>query len=286
MNEAISTKRVVIINTLVIIFAVILAIVIKSFLPADVNVEDFDSTIVKLIGFPAVATLYFVILYLHCVMVVHYFGKKSKLPKLQIGLRFGIVFASLYLFGMQEVIVETSPYKEWGLSFVRYQFFIGITDALPALLLCLVTSYFIINDKNTSSPTQFLNLMEKIKIVTLVTITFLIQRAIGYETGMIGSNSSAFPIPTYLWTIVFGFVLGLSYVYLYPILFRGQSESLISLQIVVITIGGNWILFNSFIGLIFSGVMSQMILRTGIDVSVFHLTVVIVHKYFIKADRR
>lgn len=255
-------------------------------MPANVNAKDFDSVLVKFLGFPAVAVIYFVILFLHCVMVVQYFGKKSNLTKLQIGLRFGIVFAAIYLFGMQEVVVEASPYEEWGLEFIRYQFFIGITDAMPAFLLCLVVSKFALTDKNTSGSMQLLNMGDRIKLVTLVALSFLIQRAIGYETGIVVSDSATFPIPTYLWTIIFGVVLGLSYVFLYPIFAKGQSNALLSFQIVVIAIGLNWILFNSFIGLIFSGAMQQMLLRTGIDITLLYLTTIIIHKCFIKIDRR
>lgn len=284
-KNVICTKRVVIINAVAILLAVAIAIIIKAFLPADVNVDDFDGALVRILGFPAVAVLYFTILFLHCALVMQYFGDKSNLTKLQIGFRFGIVFAALYLFGMQEVVVEASPFEEWGFAFVRYQFIIGVTDAIPALLLCMGISYKLLN-RNNSGGIQLLNMMGKTKVIALVTISFLIQRAIGYETGIVASNSATFPIPTYLWTIIFGIVLGLSYVLLYPIFAKGQCKLLLSFQIVVVTVGINWILFNSFIGLIFKGAMQQMLLRTGIDIVVFYVTIIIIQKYFIEADRR
>ena len=147
MKKAMRTKRVILINTLAVITAVFLAIAIKSLLPADVNVEDFDSMLVNVLGFPAVAILYFIFIYVHCILVMQYFGKQSNLSNRQVGIRFGSVFAAMYLFGMQEVVVEASPFNEWGLPFIRYQFIIGITDALPVLLLCLATSYLILNEK-------------------------------------------------------------------------------------------------------------------------------------------
>lgn len=282
MDKKIGLKRIIISNMLIVLGASILAIVIKSTLPADVNVEDFDSTLVKLIGFPAVATLYFIVLYSHCVMVIQYFGKKSKLSKLQIGFRFGVVFALIYIFGMQEVVVEASPFDEWGFSFVKYQFFIGITDALPAFLLCMASSYFTLNDGFSIKQKHLLSIMDKINIVIFVTLTFLIQRAIGYEIGFVDSNISTFPVPTYLWTIIFGIILGLSYLYLYPIFSKEQDIFILPFKIVVLTIGVNWIVFNSFIGLIFDGVMVQMLFRTGIDILVFYLSVVIVHMWIVK----
>ncbi|TVP92060.1 hypothetical protein [Alkalibacterium sp.] len=285
MKKALNTKRVVLIDTLAVITAVFLAIAIKSLLPADVNVEDFDSRLVNLIGFPAVAILYFIIIYVHCIMVMQYFGKKSNLSKQQIGVRFGSVFAAMYLFGMQEVVVEASPFNEWGLLFMRYQFIIGITDAIPVLLLCLATSYLILNKNNSPEIIDHLKLGDKIKTVSLITVTFFIQRAIGYETGLVNSNAASFPIPTYLWTALFGLVLGLSYVVLYPVFSKTNFSLLQPFQIAVLTIGINWILFNSFIGLIFQDVMGQMLFRTGIDIAVLYATSLCAQLFFYSTDK-
>ncbi|QOY35334.1 hypothetical protein AWH56_021995 [Anaerobacillus isosaccharinicus] len=287
-EKDISVKRVLIINTLAIIVATAIAIILHAIVPGtgDLNIADFDSIFVKLFGFPVVAVSYFVLLFLHCVLVMRYFGKRSIMTKLQIGFRFGIVFAALYMVGMQEVVVEASPFNEWGLAFVNFQFFMGISDALPALLLCLVTAYLTLSNKNTSSTWQVLNLIEKMKVVALISITILIARAIGYETGLINSNIDTFPIPAYLWTIVFGVVLGCCYTVLYPIFDSGKNKSLLSYKLVVVTIGLNWIIFNSFIGLIFSGVMYQMLLRSGIDIAVFFIASIIIQRYILKSDIR
>ncbi|MCD8502524.1 MAG: hypothetical protein LRY71_13770 [Bacillaceae bacterium] len=284
MNEkVISRKRVVMINVLAILFATAIAIIAHAVVPGDVNVEDFDSVLVKILGFPVVAVSYFVLVFLHCAMVMRYFGKRSSMKNMQIGFRFGIVFAALYLIGMQEVVVEASPYGEWGLGFVTYQFFMGISDALPAFLLCVVIAHYTLSNKNASSE-QTLNLIDKTKAVALITITLLIVRAIGYETGMIDSNIDTFPIPSYLWTVVFGIVLGCCYTILYPIFASRQNSYLLSTKLTILAIGVNWIIFNSFIGLIFSGVMHQMLLRSGIDVVVFFFSSIILHKYVFKTN--
>lgn len=287
-EKDISVKRVLIINTLAIIVATAIAIILHAIVPGagDLNVADFDSIFVKLFGFPVVAVSYFVLLFLHCVIVMRYFGKRTGLTNIQIGIRFGLVFAALYMVGMQEVVVEASPFNEWGLAFVTFQFFMGISDALPALFLCVVTAYFTLSNKKTSSAGHVLNLIEKMKVVALITITILLARAVGYETGLINSNVDTFPIPAYLWTIVFGIVLGYCFIVLYPIFASGQNKSLLSYKLVVVTIGLNWIIFNSFIGLIFSGVMYQMLLRSGIDIVVFFITSIIIQKYLLKSDIR
>lgn len=278
-------KRSVLISTVGVFSAVALAIMIKSLLPAEVNVDDFDSMLVTRLGFPLVAVLYFIIVYAHSIIVMQYFGRQSSFTKKQIGSRFGSVFAALYFFGMQEVVVEASPFDEWGLPFVRYQFIIGITDALPVLLLCMTVAYWIFRDKKVSPNTNQLNKSDCMIIVASVTVTFLLQRTIGYETGLVNSNAGRFSLPVYSWTALFGVVLGTSYVLLYPLFNKPKGRLKLPFQIAVLTIGLNWILFNSFIGLIFQGVMGQMLLRTGMDVAVFFATVQGVQIYLDKGER-
>ena len=286
MEKVASVKKAIIVNSLAIILAVSIAIIVHAVMPAGVNEENFDSVFVKLLGFPVVSVFYFVLLFIHCVVVMQYFGKQSYVPKLQIGIRFGLAFAALYFFGMQEVAVEASPFREWGFAFVSYQFFMGVGDAIPALLLCVTVAYFTLDNANTCLPVQTLSRTEKIKVVALIMVAFLTERVIGYETGIITSNCNTYPIPCYIWTILFGIVLGCCYVILYPVLAKEQTKLLLSFKLAVLTIGVNWIMFNSFIGLIFSGVMSQMLLRSGIDVAIFFLSCIVISKYFVKPDIR
>ncbi len=283
-----SVKRVVLINTAAIIAAVALAIILHAVVPGsgDLNEAQFDSVLVLLFGFEPVAVSYFILLFLHCVIVMRYFGKRSSLTSMQIGFRFGIVFAALYMVGMQEVVVEASPFNEWGEAFVNFQFYMGVSDALPALLLCLGVAYFTLSSKNTPGTRQVLTPAEKIKAVSLITITFLTARAIGYETGIVDSNVDTFPVPVYLWTALFGIVLGVCYTVLYPVFSGGRNKSLLSFKLAVLTIGINWMLFNSFIGLIFSESMYQMLLRSGMDMAVFFGTANIIQQYVSAQNKR
>lgn len=268
----------IIVNILAVILAASMAIIVHALLPAGVNAENFDSVFVKLLGFPVVAASYFVLLFTHCVVAMRYLGRQSNVPKLQIGFRFGLAFAILYFFGMQEVAVEVSPFSEWGFAFVSYQFFMGVGDAIPALLLCVAVAYFTLDNGKTRLPVQTLSRSEKIKAVALIAAAFLAERAIGYETGIITSNCHTYPVPCYTWTILFGMVLGCCFVLLYPVLAGERNKLLLSLKLAVLAVGLNWIIFNSFIGLIFNGVMSQMLLRSGIDVAVFFISCFVISR--------
>lgn len=283
MSDIMKKKSIgkVIVSAISIIFAVVIAIIVHAVMPAGVNEENLDSALVKLLGFPLISVLYFIFLFTYCAIVTLYFGKKSTAPKMQIGLRFGLAFAILYFFGMQEVFVEASPFKEWGFAFVSYQFFMGVGDFIPVLLLCVTIAYFTLNNTNASSTLQTLSRSEKTKVVILITIAFIIERLIGYETGIIFSNHNTYPIPCYIWTIVFGIVLGCSYVTLYPIYCKDQNILSLTVKLVILTIGVNWIIFNSFIGLIFNGYMLQMLLRSGIDTAVLFLVSIAINKYLL-----
>lgn len=91
-----SKKVIILINILAILGSCIFAILSKSLLPSDVNIEDFDSVFVKLIGFPVVASLYFITIYTHNAIVTQFFGRNAKLSAMQIGMRFGICFGLIY----------------------------------------------------------------------------------------------------------------------------------------------------------------------------------------------
>lgn len=282
MIEKVAGVKAIIVNTLAVILAAFFAIFVHAVMPAGVNAENFDSVLIKLFGFPAVAASYFVLLFTHCVAAMRYLGRQSNVPKLQIGIRFGLAFAILYFFGMQEVAVEASPYSEWGFAFVSYQFFMGVGDAIPVLLLCVAVACFTLDNTNVWMPVQTLSRTEKIKAVALITVAFLAERVIGYETGVITSNCHTYPVPCYIWTILFGMVLGCCYVVLHPVTAGERNKLLMSFKLAVLAIGVNWIVFNSFIGLIFNGVMPQMLLRSGIDVAVFFLSCIVISKYLVK----
>jgi len=55
-TKCISTKRVIIINTVLILFSAIFAIIVHALLPTSVDIVQFDSIFIKCFGFPAIAT--------------------------------------------------------------------------------------------------------------------------------------------------------------------------------------------------------------------------------------
>ena len=116
---------------------------------------------------------------------------------------------------------------------------------------------------------------QKSAIVVVIALTFFLQRTIGHTTGIVASNIGSDPVQTHLWTALFGAVLGCAYIVLCPVFSKAPSPVTVSVQLVLLTIGGNRLLFNSFIGLIFSRVMPQMLLRSGLDTCVMFMASIV-----------
>lgn len=278
-TKCISTKRIIILNTIFILFSVILAIVVHALLPATVDIAQLDSIFVRWFGFYAVAVFYFILLYVQCAITVRYIGVRADVPKLQIGIRYGIAFAMIYLLGMQEILIKGSSFTTWGLGFVRYQLIMGIGDGIPVILLCLAVAFFTLSDNKGCKTIKKLQLTKCIKCISVIAIAIFIERTIGYKSGLIGSDSVTYPIPCYVWTGCLGILMGYIYVILYPLLSFEKKQYCITLRFIG-TIGVNWIIFNCFMGLIKKGVMPQMLLRSGLDVVALFLASAIIEKYF------
>lgn len=267
----------IIISVLCILGATIFAILVHALMPspgAKMNVDDFNSFLIRKFGFPAVASSYFIFLYLHISIVLGYFGSKSNMDTKKVGIRFGAAFALIYFIGMQEVFVEASPFSKWGFDFVMYQFFMGLGDAIPAFILCMVISVFVFGKKkiNISFKTSF----NKYKLLSILIIAFAFfcERTIGYIIGYIDSDIERFPIPVLVWTIIFGIAYGIAFILLHPVYYNKKSTFISSLNITVFTLGINWMIFNSFMGMILAGTILQTLLRSGIDVVVIFIATI------------
>lgn len=271
----------IMISILSIFGAAFVAVLVHAFMPspgATINTDDFNSLLVRNFGFPIVASSYFIFLYLHILIVLIYFGLKSNMDAKKIGLRFGTAFALIYFMGMQEVIVESSPFSSWGFDFVAYEFFLGLGDAIPAFILCIVITTFIFsNKKNKISYKSQFNKYELLSIV-VIAFAFFCERTIGYLVGYIDSDIKKFPLPVLIWTTIFGIVYGIAFILLQPIYNNNKNAFIFSLNISVITLGINWMIFNSFIGMIFAGTILQVLLRSGIDVAVIFIATILLNK--------
>jgi hypothetical protein len=272
----------VVISIVCILCSSYFAIFVHSQMPspgAPLNVDDFNSLAIKLLGFPLVASAYFVILYSHILLVIILYGRKSGLNNLEIGLRYGSVFGLIYMAAMQEVVVESSPFSSWGSDYVAYQLFMGLGDAIPVLVLSIVISFIMLPLKKAETQKEKFNTRRDITAIIAIAVTFFIERMAGYLIGYIDNDLEKFTVPVTVWTAVFGVVLGIVYILIRPI-YSAKANRSNNFHIAVITIGLNWMIFNSFIGMIMAGTIGKTILRSGIDTIILFITISLHNKYF------
>ncbi|KAL0213613.1 hypothetical protein RCL1_007239 [Eukaryota sp. TZLM3-RCL] len=265
-------------NFTVILVSIIVSIVLHAVLPAPVDDIEFDSFLVRHLGFPVVAVSYFIILFSQVAIVIHTFGRFSNMKPLEIGLRFGMALGIIYQLGMQEIVVEATHFESWGFDFVVYQIFMGLADSLPTILLCVGICYFTMNYHKETCVSDSKKIETRHKIISILffALTFFIQRTIAYNRNWVHSNIDRYPIQTLVWTFLFGTTLGSSYLLLLPVFLTENNFKEYTTKITVIVIGLNWIIFNSFIGFVFANTMIQMLCRSCLDVLVFWLTSLLV----------
>ena len=257
-----------VINILSVFGVAIVAILVHALLPspgASLDVSEFDGVLVKKIGFPASASIYFLLLYLHIMIIINLFAAKSIINNKEIGIRYGIAFGLMYLVGMQEVVVVSSPLDTYGLGFITYQLFMGLGDAIPVVILCYLVSCKV--KKKLACKNEKIKYALKRSLIELaiIAIIFFLERMLGYMVGYIDSDIGDYPVPVLVWTLIFGFVLGAMFIIIRPI-YNGENDVKKVLQVMVLSIGVNWIWFNCFIGIIMDGMFIKMFIRGLIDV--------------------
>lgn len=110
----------------------------------------------------------------------------------------------------------------------------------------------------------------KVSSVVVIAALFTVERMIGYLAGYVRSDFSTYPIPVFVWTVLFGITFGVAYRLICPI-YDEKAYGMGLCNSIVLTLGVNWIWFNSFIGLIAKGLIGQMILRSVVDVGVIYI---------------
>ncbi len=248
------TLKVILLSILTIVSCSLFAIIIHAMLPAKVDNSLLDGILVKNLGFPIVAILYFLLLYTHCFITIIMLQKNSYNSGYKSGSYFGFCLALLYMIGMQEIMLSVSPFDTWGLEFIIYQIFMGLGDAIPVIILCSIAGRFVKNHYKKSS-----NLVTN-KIVTIFIFTIIVgtTRTIFSQTNVIENYMDSYPIAVTIWNYAFGFIIGIIHFVLRNNYKEPEKYMIWGLVI-------NWIIFNSFIGLIKDGALIDALLRSILD---------------------
>ena len=242
-------------------------IVVHAVLPAKVDEALLDGVLVLRFGFPAVAVAYFLILFPHCSATVVASWPTARYGPRRHGLVVGLAFAVMYVIGMQEIMVDTSPFSAWGSDFVIYQTIMGLGDAVPVIVLCAVVGALLAGRPRVGASPHGGG------VVLLVVTTLLIGTVrLGLSiSGVIHSGIADYPAAVVAW----GYLLGLGFGFAAVLLARANRACR---TVMVFGVGVNWIIFNSFIGLVFGGTMGDALLRSVIDVAALSVSLLLADK--------
>lgn len=187
-----------------------------------------------------------------------YFHIRSAIPGegIKKGLRYGFAIALIWLFAMLEgVSLFGNP--------LMHEFVVGLSDAIPVFIMGILLS--LLNaEKGENAAIQSITLRRKMKALSMFTGIFLIGRNIAYLTGVIRSGYQTSPFYTFLWTLLMGACIGVVCILLGN--FRNtQLLNLNSAKFGFLVFGINWAMFLIFMPLMFSGYLTDVLLRIVID---------------------
>ncbi len=239
-----------------IVVCAVIAIVVHAILPEKVDEALLDGALVLRFGFPVVAVAYFLLLFAQCSVSVAVASPTARTRPLRHGLALGLVFAVLYMIGMQEIMVDTSPFAAWGSAYVTYQAIIGLGDAIPVIILCAVVGALLAGGRTLAGGGQRHGLVA----LLVMTLTVGTVRWVVSALGVIQSGIAEYPVAVVAWGYLLGLGFGIGYILLTRTNTAGRAVMLYG-------VGLNWLIFNSFIGLVFAGMMGDALLRGALDVA-------------------
>jgi hypothetical protein len=248
------------------------AIVVHAVLPEKVDEALLDGALVLRFGFPLVAVAYFLILFAQCAATVTASWSTAQTSALRYGLMLGPAFAVLYMIGMQEIMVDTSPFPAWGSDYVVYQAVIGLGDAAPVIILCAVVGALLAGERAFAGRGHQGDLVA----VLVMTLTVGTVRWLVSALDIIRSSLAEYPIAVTAW----GYLLGLGFGICYVLVTRANSAGR---AVMLYGVGLNWLIFNAFIGLVFAGMMGDALLRSAIDIAAVGSAMVLLAKVAVPA---
>ena len=244
-------------NILSMLFCSIFAIVFHAMLPQDVNQAVMDSVLVEKFGAPVVGSLYFIVLYSLCVIIIQKWGKNVEMDGVELGLRYGLGFGIIYQVGMFELV----PGNNWNINVFVNQFWVGFGDLVPVLLLALLI--VLVSMKKRGRKIYFRASKKSAGLGFACAVSYFLFRMIGYYTGLTKSAIHEYFVPVVVWTLCMSLAICGMILCWYPI--YEKCDKMV-IKMLLISFGTNWLWFNSFMALIMKGFLAVVLLRVGIDV--------------------
>ncbi|MHC1692449.1 MAG: hypothetical protein AB9828_05460 [Sphaerochaetaceae bacterium] len=172
------------------------------------------------------------------------------------GLRFGIAIALLWFLAMLEGI------SLFGNPIIK-EIIVGLSDAIPVFLLGVLLS-MVKTEKRFGRCSVAFSPTQKYRVIILFTVVFLVGRYIAYSMGVIKSGIHEKPMETFVWTILMGITIGVVFILLGTYR-NGKSLKHRIMGFAFLVFGMNWAVFLIFMPLLFSGYITDVLIRMVID---------------------
>lgn len=174
------------------------------------------------------------------------------------GIRYGMAIALLWFFGMLEGV------PLFGNPIVN-EMIVGLSDAVPVLLLGVLLGCLKRVQSSDNTDPRTCTAMQEGRMACIYTVVFLVGRCLAYASGLINSGIRSNPMETWLWTLLMGMAIGTARCLLgnTP---DGKSLRPVALEYALLPFGVNWTMFLLFMPLVFSGFLTDAVLRMIIDI--------------------
>jgi hypothetical protein len=242
--------------------AIVLHAVVGSFVVTASELEF--STLEQRFGPEIVASVWALFAFSVVAVVFYWFQVGTPGVGWMNGLRFGSAVGLMWLVGMLEgVSLFGNP--------ILNEFLIGLSDAIPVLVMCLLLGKFVA--ARTTGEFEYQATSGRwVLAIMIIASVYTGGRYIAYLTGVIGSGTQSFPLETFLWTLGMGISIGVAWVLVGH---RLISASPLRTAVVfgVCIFGFTWFAFLIFIPLLFAGTLLDILTRIALDIVLVTLAV-------------
>lgn len=222
------------------------------------------SFLVKTIGAVGAATVWILVAFSSVAYVFYRYEDKILGIKSGKGLRYGSAIGLLWLWGMMEGVSLSG-------NTLTHEIVMGICDAGPIVLMGLLLGKFTSDSSHIKQKKRPFNSGNIFLSIFIFSIIFLFGRYFFYFTKIIDSGYEKRPYFTFIWTLLMGTCIGISYLLLGNTT-KSQSKALSAIKFGITIFGINWFAFLIFVPIIFSGAFIDTLLRLGIDILLVSLS--------------
>lgn len=174
------------------------------------------------------------------------------------GLSYGTGIGILWLWAMPEGV------SLYGNPFIN-ELVTGGCDAVPIIVMGLLLGIFTAgnnNHENRKKPVSLSNILISCFIFSTI---FTAGRYLFYYTGIMRSGYHTHPGFTFIWTVLMGICIGITYILLGKAA-QSSTKLLSAIKFGTIIFGANWLVFMAFMPCIIKGLLTDLIIRAVIDI--------------------